>query len=660
MDLLNLLILLTRHTHFLGLWITAALMLGIVAGAGQAEAQTVSPGSEPSFRTNKEEDFAKGRLLVKLEEDTPRQVLDNVNRRNDAHVEERLSRIGVDVIDLPPGLSVSEAEKRYESYLGVEYAEPDFQLLPAQISANDPEYPKLYGLENTGQTGGTADADIDAPEAWSRTTGSSSTVVAVIDTGVDISHPDLKDNIWTNPDEVVGNGVDDDKNGYVDDLHGWNFCGENARVYDPNDGDEHGTHVAGTIAAEGNNGIGVSGINWQAKILPLKFICPKPDGYVYGYYSDAIEAINYAIKEGASISNNSWGGGGKSQALQDAISQADAAGHLFVAAAGNGGSDGVGDDNDATPFYPASYNNDNVVSVAATDKDDALASFSNYGDATVDLGAPGARILSTLPGNTYGAYTGTSMATPHVAGVAALIKSQSPSLTDTEIKAQVLKTAEKKSSLTGKTVTGGRLDAAQALGINLTDLSLSANPLSVLYGNATALSGTLSASGDSFSGRTVLLEKRPVGASGFSPVSEVTTASDGTFKLTGVKPDRNTDYRARFEGSATEGLEPSTSSAKRVNVRVKVAINVSDKDLKLGRSRTISGAVSPSHTGSVKVVIKRNGEKIATKSVSLNDSRYKLTYKPPRPGRYAFFTVFQKDTDHLGNRSPQKTFKVVR
>ncbi|HET7272799.1 MAG TPA: S8 family peptidase, partial [Rubrobacter sp.] len=208
----------------------------------------------------------------------------------------------------------------------------------------------------------------------------------------------------------------------------------------------------------GNNGTGVTGVNWQAKIMPLKFLGPTG-----GYTSDAVEALDYAVKNGVKISNNSWGGGGKSQALQDAIARADSAGHLFVAAAGNGGNDGIGDNNDVTPNYPASYPNSNIISVAATDNRDRLASFSNFGVNTVDLAAPGVSILSTLPGNSYGNYSGTSMATPHVTGVAALIKSQNPTAVDGAIKAQILQFAEKKTSLENKVATGGRLNAYAAL-----------------------------------------------------------------------------------------------------------------------------------------------------------------------------------------------------
>jgi thermitase len=286
--------------------------------------------------------------------------------------------------------------------------------------------------------------------------------VGVIDEGIDVNHPELRGNIWTNPGEVAGNGIDDDRNGYVDDNNGYDFANNDATVYDPDPisgkGDEHGTHVAGTIAAVGNNGIGVTGVNWDAQVASLKFL-----GTQGGYVSDAVEAVNYAVAEGMDISNNSWGiGSGRSQALEDAIRRADNAGHIFIAAAGNGGSDGVGDNNDATPEYPASYELPNVVSVAASNDTDRLASFSNFGATSVDLAAPGVGILSTLPGG-YGRFSGTSMATPHVAGVAALIKSQDPGLDDAQVKAKLLRSVDQKASLQGEVATNGRLNAVRPL-----------------------------------------------------------------------------------------------------------------------------------------------------------------------------------------------------
>lgn len=437
---------------------TLVAFAALQGDARQAEARPSEPGNAgsyasgaPSFRAPDGESFVPGTILVKLEDGVPDRALENLNQRNDARVEERLPGIRVSVIDLPRDLPVREAIGRYERSPDVEYAEPD-SLLFAEATPDDPEYGKLYGLDNTGQTGGTPDADVDAPEAWDTTTGDPDTAVAVIDSGVDVSHPDLDGNLWTNPDEVAGDGIDNDKNGYVDDVHGWDFYHGDATVYDAADGDEHGTHVAGTIAAEGNNGIGVTGVNWRAGIMTLKFLGPD-----YGSISGAVKAIDYAVAEDAKISNNSWGCGGSdcySKTLKAAIDRADGAGHLFVAAAGNEGTD-----NDATPHYPSSYDSPNVIAVAATNDTDGLAGFSNYGETSVDLGAPGVRILSTLPGGEYGSYSGTSMAAPHVTGVAALAKSQDPTADDGELKARILQYAEPKASLQGKTVTGGRLNA---------------------------------------------------------------------------------------------------------------------------------------------------------------------------------------------------------
>ncbi len=413
---------------------------------------------EPSFPADSDKEFDRGKLIVKLEDDASQADLREINRENDAAIEENLPNSDVNVVDLPRDLSVAEGIEVYEDDPEVEYAEPDFVLEPSVApKPNDTDYNQLYGLNNTAQTAGTPDADIDAPEAWDTTTGSASTIVAVIDEGVDINHPDLNDNLWVNTDEIPGNSRDDDNNGYVDDVNGYDFANNDASVYDPDPatgrGDEHGTHVAGTIAAEGNNGSGVTGVNWDARIMSLKFL-----GANSGYTSDAVEAINYAVENGAKISNNSWGGGGNSQSLRDAIARADTQGHLFVAAAGNAGSN-----NDSAPQYPASYNLPNIVSVAATDKNDNLASFSNYGLVTVDLGAPGVGIRSTLPGNRYGSYSGTSMASPHVAGVAALLKSKDSSRDDGAIKSLLLKYADSKASLKDKTVTGARLNAFGSL-----------------------------------------------------------------------------------------------------------------------------------------------------------------------------------------------------
>ena len=438
---------------------TLLIFLSLQGAIQQAITQPVQ-GEEPTYQEGSARQFAPGEIIVGLERQASQADLRDLNRETGAAIEEDLPRSDVNVIDLPRDLTVNEAVRAYENSPDVAYAEPNFKLQPAAVP-NDPQFNSLWGLNNTGQTGGTSDADVDAPEVWNVSTGSQNTVVAVIDEGIDINHPDLRDNIWRNPGEVAGNNIDDDNNGYVDDVNGYDFANDDASVYDPDpitgNGDEHGTHVAGTIAATGNNGVGVTGVNWDAQVASLKFL-----GANGGYTSDAVEAINYAVVEDMPISNNSWGGGGYSQALRDAIARADANNHIFLAAAGNDGAN-----NDTTASYPANYNVPNVVSVAASDDADSLASFSNFGATSVDLAAPGVGILSTLPGNSYGRYSGTSMATPHVAGVAALIKSQEPGLDDAQIKARLLQYVDKKASLQDKVATNGRLNALRAITENV-------------------------------------------------------------------------------------------------------------------------------------------------------------------------------------------------
>ncbi|MBI3466962.1 MAG: S8 family serine peptidase, partial [Planctomycetes bacterium] len=363
---------------------------------------------------------------------------------------------GLRKVRLPATVDVDTALAAYRSNPLVLYAQPNYRLRLA-ATPNDPEFSQLWGLNNTGQTGGTSGADIGAPQAWDATTGSGNTIVAVIDTGVDYAHPDLAANMWINAAELNGRrNRDDDGNGYVDDVYGYDFVNNDG---DPMDDHNHGTHVAGTIGAVGNNGIGVTGVNWNVRIMALKFL----DATGNGSESDAIEAINYAVANGATISNSSWGSTDVSQALADAIDQARLAGHIFVAGAGNGNAFGIGQDNDRTPFYPASYDLDNIVAVAATDHNDDRAVFSNFGATSVDLGAPGVNILSTTRDNTYAVFSGTSMATPHVTGVIALVRDLHPDWTYRQVIDRVLSTTDPTQALAGITVTGGRLNAAAAL-----------------------------------------------------------------------------------------------------------------------------------------------------------------------------------------------------
>lgn len=334
----------------------------------------------------------------------------------------------------------------------VEYAEPNF-IIELDATPDDTDFEKLWGLNNTGQTGGTADADIDALEAWGEVQTPKDTVIAVIDTGVDYSHPDLAANMWKNEGEIADNGIDDDGNGYIDDVYGYDFHNNDA---DPMDDHYHGTHVAGTIAAVGNNGEGVIGVNPNGKIMALKFLSASGSGTI----ANAIRAVDYAANNGAKLSNNSWGCSGcNSSALYDAIRAAGEKGHLFIAAAGN-----AAHDNDTgNKNYPSSYDLDNIIAVAATDHNDDMASFSSYGATTVDLGAPGVNIYSTAPGNSYRSLNGTSMATPHVAGAVSLILSECADLESNVLKQVIMNTADPVASLDGKTVTGGRLNVHQAL-----------------------------------------------------------------------------------------------------------------------------------------------------------------------------------------------------
>lgn len=347
------------------------------------------------------------------------------------------------------GVSRSQTLLVLRQQTNVVYAEPDY-LVSTYAVPNDPQFAQQYGLDNTAQTGGVVDADIDAPEAWDIQSGAD-TVIAVIDTGVDYNHPDLRNNIWSNPGEIPNNRIDDDGNGYVDDIRGWNFVNNNN---DPMDQNNHGTHVSGIIAAQGNNSTGVVGVNWRAKIMPLRFM----DANGVGATSDAIRAVQYAVANGARVSNNSWGGNVFSQALFDAIQAANSQGHLFVAAAGN---DTVNTDN--TPAYPSSYNLPNIISVAASDARDGLSTFSNFGVRSVDLAAPGTSILSTIRGATYRQLSGTSMATPFVTGVAGLVLSQNPNILVSDLRNAIIRNVDPVATLSGRVATGGRVNAFKAV-----------------------------------------------------------------------------------------------------------------------------------------------------------------------------------------------------
>lgn len=365
-----------------------------------------------------------------------------------------------DLLLVESKLGTLEAIERLKNMPEVEYAEPNWIYQHAATS-NDTYFTNgsLWGMKAGFGSG--------AENAWAAgKTGSNTVYIGIIDEGYMYTHEDLAPNAGVNPGEIANNGVDDDGNGYVDDVYGWDFAGNNNTVFDGT-ADDHGTHVAGTIGGVGGNGKGVAGVVWNVKLLSAKFL-----GSRGGTTANAIKAVDYFTdlknSQGLNIvaTNNSWGGGGYSQALKDAIDRANAAGILFIAAAGNSGTN-----NDATASYPSGYTSDNVIAVASITSAGALSSFSQYGATTVDIGAPGSGIWSTVPkasgkgktatiGSGYASYNGTSMATPHVTGAAALYASENPGASAGQIKAAILGSATPTPSLAGKTATGGRLNVS--------------------------------------------------------------------------------------------------------------------------------------------------------------------------------------------------------
>ena len=357
-----------------------------------------------------------------------------------------------------PG-DIMGAIEKLKGISNVVYAEPNYIYEHTAVS-NDPYYTNgsLWGMYGNTTTPANQYGS-HAGVAWAAGyTGSSSVFVGVIDEGAMYTHQDLAANMWTNPYDPV-DGVDNDGNGYIDDTHGWDFVSNNNSTYDGTL-DDHGTHVSGTIGAKGGNGIGVAGVNWNVTMITAKFL-----GASGGTTADAIEAVDYItdLKTRHSMrlvaTNNSWGGGGFSQGLKDAIDRSGTANILFIAAAGNASSNV-----DLYPYYPGSYTSSNLISVASITSTGGLSYFSNYGATSVDLGAPGSGIYSTLPNGgtgTYGAYDGTSMATPHVTGAAALYASAKPAATAAKIKSAILLATTATPSLNGKCVSGGRLNISK-------------------------------------------------------------------------------------------------------------------------------------------------------------------------------------------------------
>ena len=412
-------------------------------------------------------------VLVRFREGVSEERIQAIAARLNDRVEDEIESVnGLAAIDDLDGEQAEEIVAEYARLPEVEYAEPNFEIRTDPLEAtnsirsrfvssdtsngpNDPMLSEQWGLINTGQRDGTAGADVSAGDAWERTHGSKKVVVAVLDSGVDYTHPDLAGNIWHRPADMEM--YFDRELGVVDDYNGFSAVDSSG---DPMDENGHGTHCAGIVGAEGDNNLGIAGVNWQVEIMPLKFMGRGG----FGSTKDAIEAINYVIerkKAGVNVRviSASWGSRQKSKALEDVIRKAGEADILFVAAAGNDSMDA-----DKTPHYPSNYKLPNVVSVAALDRTDKLASFSNYGAKSVHIAAPGREILSTWLDGGYEEHSGTSMATPFVAGVAGLVLSVEPNLSVKELRDRLFDSVDKTDSLRGKVSTGGRLNAARAVG----------------------------------------------------------------------------------------------------------------------------------------------------------------------------------------------------
>ena len=413
-------------------------------------------------------------VLVKFKPNVTASEIEKIAAKYNDRVEDRIEIVkGLTAIDDLDGRDMETVAAQYRQMSDIVlYAEANneintdptenYSVVNAPINQNqtnanlpnDPLFNEQWALDNKGQNGGKANADMKALRAWEKTKGAKEVVVAVLDTGVDYTHPDLVSNMWTRPDNVPQ--YTDAELGTYNDFHGFNATDNQG---DPMDENGHGTHCSGIIGAEGDNNEGIAGINWNVTIMPLKFMGRGG----FGSTKDAIEAINYAIdrkRHGVNVRiiSASWGSTANSKALEDAIRAAGEEGILFVAAAGNNGTS-----NDRSPHYPSNYDLPNVISVAASDSNDVLASFSNFGVKTVHIAAPGKGIVSTWLNDDYREASGTSMATPYVAGVAALIVANEPKISVEKLREKLLKSVDKLDSMNGKIENGGRINAAKAL-----------------------------------------------------------------------------------------------------------------------------------------------------------------------------------------------------
>lgn len=476
--------------------------------------------SIPSYRA--------GHLLVKRKEGIQGRVMARVHQRLGAKVEARYTALGaLELVRFSGQRDMKAMLNAYRSDPNVEYAEPDY-IVYADDVPNDPDFSKQWFLQNDGSSGGITGVDINADALWNISKGSEDVVIVVIDTGIDYKHPDLEPNIWTNPNPSPE----------LNDLHGYNAILNNG---DPMDDNKHGTHVAGIIGAAGNNGVGISGVMQNVRLAACKFLSESGSGST----ADAIKCINYVAelkKKGVNViaTNNSWSGGAFQQAMFDAVEQLHQLGVLFVAAASNSAQN-----NDVVGTYPANYDCANVISVAASDNKDELASFSNYGRYSVHVAAPGVNIYSTLPNNHYGSLSGTSMATPVVAGIVGMIASVNPQLTMAQVRNLILSSGQDVKAAEGKTISGRRVRAADVNGVGAltckdrvlqTRLSPRSRTLSVKTGVSVPLSFLSINCSETFGPVNVNVSS----SHGSQDVLELKSSADGIFKGEFVPHDTGT------------------------------------------------------------------------------------------------------------------------
>jgi len=498
------------------------LGLGLILGAAEAEAQPLAAFQRAPH--------ARGEILVKYQTPDRAAAAESHHDRLGTRTIKFLETQGVHRIQLPENLTVQDALEIFRRDPLVEYAEPNYYRY-LRRTPNDPSYSSLWGLPR-----------ISAPAAWDVATNCSPAVVAVIDSGVDYDHPELAANIRVNTDEIAGNGLDDDGNGKIDDTRGWDFILEGS---DPMDTDGHGTHVAGTIGAAGDNALGVTGLCWGAKIMVLRVFDDVGNATV----ADLIEAMEYARGNGAKIVNASYAGPDFSQAEKDAIAQLNSSGILLVAAAGNESAD-----NDQTPSYPAGYELPNIIAVAASDSNDLLAYFSNFGLAKVHVAAPGVSVYSTYLDDGYAFESGTSMAAPHVSGLAALVWSSNPGLSAAQVKARILDGVDRVSSLSGYLFTAGRINAGNSV------RNIPAPPSNFAAAGVSASRIDVSWDDNYSDAISVKIERRDSEAPSFV---EIATVGPGlpVYQDTSVQAAKTYYYRARGVNSENASIYTAEASA---------------------------------------------------------------------------------------------------